>query len=73
MIIKEENGKTVIDFKNDIIHTYNDIQLNIPNPNMGGNLEIRNLHMYGTFKKSQLKFVDKVKLLYTVFKTIFFI
>ena len=72
MIIKKENGKTVIDFKNEMLHTYNDIALDIPNEDIGEKLEIRNLHVYGRAGYSQLNFIEKVKLLGVVFKTIFF-
>ena len=74
MIIKRENDKIIIDFKNDIIHTYNDTAINFindDNKNNGDKLEITNLHIVGSYGYSQLNLVDKFKLLYTAFKTIF--
>lgn len=72
MMIKKENDKTVIDFKNEMLHTYNDVALDIPNEDIGEKLEIRNLHVYGSDGYSQLNFIEKVKLFYVAFKTIFF-
>ena len=71
MVIKKEKDMIVIDFKNEMLHTYNDIALDIQNEDIGEKLEIRNLHVYGSAGYSQLNFVEKVKLLYVAFKTIF--
>lgn len=71
MVIKKENDTVVIDFKNEMLHTYNDIALDIPNEDIGEKLEIRNLHVYGSAGYSQLNFFNKVKLLYVAFKNIF--
>ena len=72
MIIKKENDRIVIDFKNEMLHTYNDVALDVPNDDIGGELELRNLHIYGSAGYSQLNFVEKVKLLVVVFKNIFY-
>ena len=36
MIIKKENDRIVIDFKNEMLHTYNDVALDVPNDDIGG-------------------------------------
>ena len=74
MIVKRDGDTIVIDFKNDIIHTYNETALTLHSGDGkvdGEKLEIANLHIVGSYSYSQLGFIDKVKLLYKVFKTIF--
>lgn len=71
MIVKKENGKTIIDLNDTMGNKYNNILLEIENENLPKKIEIRNLHVYGDVKYSQLNLIDKFKLLYVVFKDIF--